>query len=481
MGSIAIVGLELDSSGALDARAVERLRSADTVVVPGSSGAAAEVLAAGGFPVVTFADLGLAERASAGEVVEALLGLAAAGDVVLASAGYPFVRHGVIAGLLARSGRTIDVLPVANPLQVLMLALDIDTTADLAIVDAGSLGVADLDRGTHLVITGVENSIVARVTAERLAHSYPVEHTVVAACGAEGGTFDVRTLALRDLGTLEADCRDWVLYVPPSRIMPPGGFRELVRIIGILRGPDGCPWDREQTHESLGSHLIEEAYETLGAIESGDPLALADELGDLLLQIVLHAEIGAGEGTFTIDDVVAAITTKIRRRHPHIFGTVTVADADEVTRNWDAIKREERPHTGALGEVPDALPALMRAQKISRRAAGVGFEWEDLDGVWAKVHEEIDELKAAERGSPEAAAELGDLLFTVVNVARHLGIDAETALRGTCVRFTGRFESMERAAAEASRPLGELQPHEWEILWQRAKREESAASSGLDE
>jgi tetrapyrrole methylase family protein/MazG family protein len=359
------------------------------VVVPSDTGAAANVLAGYCLPPVSFADLGLGERASTDEVVEALIGLAVRGDVALASAGYPFVRHGIIAGLLARAGSRIDVLPVTSPLQVLMLALDIDTTADLEIVDAGSLGTAHLNRDTHLIVTGIENSIVARVAAERLARFYPPEHTVIAAGCVDGGGFDVRPLTLRDLADVDGDCRDWVLYVPPSRIAPPGGFAELVRIISVLRGPDGCPWDREQTHESLGPHLIEEAYETLAAIESDDRAELAAELGDLLLQIVLHAEIGAGDGTFSIDDVIAGIITKIRRRHPHIFGTVTVSSAEEVTRNWDAIKRDERPHTGVLGEVPDALPALMRAQKISRRAAGVGFEWEDLDGVWAKVHEEI--------------------------------------------------------------------------------------------
>lgn len=264
--------------------------------------------------------------------------------------------------------------------------------------------------------------------------------------------------------------------------MPDGGaFDEFVRIIAILRGPDGCPWDREQTHESLASHLIEEAYETVAAIESGQPAALADELGDVLLQVVLHAEIAAGDGAFTINDVIAGIDTKIRRRHPHIFGDVTVSSAEEVTRNWDAIKRDERPQHGALGEVPDALPALMRAQKISRRAAGVGFEWEHLDDVWAKVHEEIDELKSAEPGSANAEDELGDLLFTVVNVARRMGIDAESALRDTCVRFVRRFEEMERVAAQGDRSLEDLGPLEWEELWGQAKRRESELRAGHEE
>ncbi|MBF4509264.1 MAG: nucleoside triphosphate pyrophosphohydrolase [Aeromicrobium sp.] len=478
MGSIAIVGLERDASGALDARSGERLGSADVVVVPTEALASAVAGLAPGVRVVTFASLGVPGRAGAAEVVEALIGLAAEGDVVLASAGYPFVRDGVVAGLLARTAAGVDVFPVVSPLQVLMLALDIDTTADLEIVDAGVIGSAELSRDAHLIVTGVENPIVARAVAERLRDLYPPEHTVVLAGCLSGEGFDLRPATVAVLEAGEVVCRDAALYVPPSRLAPPGGFDELVRIIAVLRGPDGCPWDREQTHASLGSHLIEEAYETLAAIESGDPRALTDELGDLLLQIVLHAEIGSGEGTFSIDDVVAAITTKIRRRHPHIFGSAVADTPEEVTRHWDAIKRDERPDAGVLGEVPAGLPALMRAQKISRRAAGVGFEWETLDDVWSKVHEEIEELKDAERGTPEAAAELGDLLFTIVNVARHLGIDSEAALRETCARFTRRFEHMETAAASAERPLGDLQPHEWEILWERAKDDESAAAGG---
>ena len=427
---------------------------------------------------MTFDSLGLAERATAAEVVEALLGRARDGDVALASFGYPSVREGIISGLLARAGESIDVFPVVSPLQVLMLALDVDTTADLEIVDAGSLSAARQQRDLHLIVTNVENAIVARKVAERLIGFYPPDHTVVSAGCLEGGGFDLTPLTLAELATGTHQCRDVALYVPPSRIEPPAGFSELVRIIAVLRGPDGCPWDREQTHESLKPHLIEEAYETLAAIESGDPAALADELGDLLLQVVLHAEIGAGEGTFSIDDVIASIITKIRRRHPHIFGTVTVSSAEEVTRNWDAIKRDEKPHTGTLGEVAETMPALMRAQKISRRAAGAGFEWPDVDGVWAKVHEEIEELKATEAGTPEAESELGDLLFTIVNVARHLGIDAESALRSTCVRFTRRFEHMESAAAGVSRPLGEIEAHEWETLWQQAKLKESAVDRG---
>ncbi len=254
----------------------------------------------------------------------------------------------------------------------------------------------------------------------------------------------------------------------------PTPFGEFVRVIAILRGPDGCPWDRVQTHESLRKNMIEEAYETVAAIESHSDAELCEELGDVLLQVVLHAQIAADEGRFDIDDVARGITSKIRHRHPHIFAEAEAGTADEVLANWDKIKHAEKSEKGhgALDGIPQGLPALMYAQKISRKAVAVGFEWETLDDVWEKVHEEIDELKATEPGSPEAVDEIGDLLFTVVNLARKQGIDAETALRQTCEKFRERWAHMEASAREAGRPLSEFALDEMEALWEQAKRRE---------
>jgi len=251
------------------------------------------------------------------------------------------------------------------------------------------------------------------------------------------------------------------------------GFDEFVEVIAALRAPDGCPWDREQTHRSIAKNMVEEAYEAVHAIEDDDIAELRDELGDVLLQVVLHAQIAADEGEFTIDDVVAAISAKIVRRHPHVFGEEVAANtASEVLANWDQIKAGERAQKrqGLLDTVPHALPALMRAQQISRKAVSAGFEWETLDDVWDKVHEEIDELKATEPGSPEAADEIGDVLFTVVNLARKQGIDAETALRATCDKFRSRWSAMEVAAEGQGRDVSDLSLAEQEALWQQAKR-----------
>ncbi len=253
------------------------------------------------------------------------------------------------------------------------------------------------------------------------------------------------------------------------------GFDEFVDVIAALRAPDGCPWDREQTHRSIAKNMVEEAYEAVHAIETDDIAEIREELGDVLLQVVLHAQIAADAGEFTIDDVVTSITAKIVRRHPHVFGEDVAADtASEVLANWDQIKATERAEKsqGLLDTVPHALPGLMLAQTISRKAVSAGFEWDTLDDVWGKVHEELEELRETEPGSPEAADEIGDVLFTIVNLARKQGIDAETALRGTCDKFRSRWSAMERAAALESRNVSDMTLDEQEALWQQAKRTE---------
>lgn len=253
------------------------------------------------------------------------------------------------------------------------------------------------------------------------------------------------------------------------------GFERLVRVMAVLRAPDGCPWDREQTHMTLRRHLVEEAYEAVAAIEAGDDAEIRDELGDILLQVVFHAQIASEEGRFDIEDVAAAIVAKLERRHPHIFADAVADTPEEVMTRWDAIKRTEnagKEHAGILDGIAPTLPALAYAEKISRRAVAVGFEWETVDDVWDKVHEEIEELKATDHGTPEAEEELGDLLFTVVNVGRKMGIDPEQALRMTCAKFIRRFSAMEGMAAEEGRDLAQLGIDEQEALWRRAKEGE---------
>ena len=247
-------------------------------------------------------------------------------------------------------------------------------------------------------------------------------------------------------------------------------FDSLVEIIARLRAPDGCPWDREQTHASLRSHLLSECYEVLEALDGGDPAKLCEELGDLLLQIMLHAQIGKDEGEFEITDVVESIATKIVRRHPHVFGSGKADNAEEVTHIWEEQKKGEREEgTSVLEGVPESMPALARAYEISRRAVRVGFEWEDIEGVIDKLAEEVGEIKDTDT-KEEKEKEFGDLLFTLVNVARWEGIDAEAALREANRKFSRRFAYMEELCRRRGLDFPALSFEEKDALWEEAKR-----------
>jgi tetrapyrrole methylase family protein/MazG family protein len=238
-----------------------------------------------------------------------------------------------------------------------------------------------------------------------------------------------------------------------------------------LHAPDGCPWDREQTHESLKRYLIEEAYEFIEAVDNHDPEHQKEELGDLLLQIVFHAVIAEEAGEYNMNDIVEGIVTKLERRHPHVFGKCDVSSANEVAINWDEIKREEKKErqASAIAGIPTSLPALLYANKLQSRAAKVGFDWDDVGGAIEKITEELDELKEARTGSGRVEEELGDLLFTVVNVARHFDIDPELALKGTSNKFERRFRYMEQHAADMNTTLSAMSLPEKDALWDQAK------------
>ncbi len=248
-------------------------------------------------------------------------------------------------------------------------------------------------------------------------------------------------------------------------------FTALVDIIARLRAPDGCPWDKEQTHASLREDLLEECYEVLEALDEGGSDKLCGELGDLLMQVVFHAQIAAEAGEFELGDVVSSITSKLIHRHPHVFGSKKVKDAEEVLLNWEVLKQEERgAGTSMLASVPKQMPALGYSQEVQRRVAQVGFDWEDIDGVIEKLAEEISELKQAD-SQERKAQEFGDLLFTLANIARRLGIDLETALRETNQRFYRRFTYMEEVCRQRGLNLRELSFDEQNALWEEAKRE----------
>ena len=261
-------------------------------------------------------------------------------------------------------------------------------------------------------------------------------------------------------------------------------MQQLVEIIWRLRQPDGCPWDRKQTHASIAKNMIEEAYEAVDCIEADDAAHLREELGDVLMQVVLHAQIAADAGAFTMADIARDINEKLIRRHPHVFGSTAAqaSSADDVLAIWDSVKLAEkgakdegtaesgeRPE-GLLDGVPRALPALMQAQKVSRKAAAVGFEWETTADVWDKVAEERAEFEAEPAGSEARELEFGDMLFALVNVARREGVDAESALRASTAKFRARWSAMEDAAYRRGRRIEDFSTEELNELWGRVKQ-----------
>src|SRR5712691_4935181 len=283
--------------------------------------------------------------------------------------------------------------------------------------------------------------------------------------------------------------------VKQKHLTPGQWFEKLVDVQARLRAPNGCPWDREQTHQTLGTYLIEEAYEVLEALESGNDAKFAEEMGDLLLQIVFHSQIAREEGRFTVAEVIREIHDKMVRRHPHVFGKTRAKDSAEVLRNWEQIKAEERRSSDKKGDsktgygvteevslldgVSRALPATLEGFQLTRKASRIGFDWEDSSGVFEKMQEETEELKKAlrERDHLKMEEELGDLLFAAVNLSRFLEIDPEIALKKANAKFTRRFRAMERLARKDGREFKDLRREEMEALWDAAKKPEGKPPS----
>jgi tetrapyrrole methylase family protein/MazG family protein len=305
---------------------------------------------------------------------------------------------------------------------------------------------------------------------------YPPAHRLHLARRGTGDVVDVEEFALENLAALSAPERVEALLIPPLGVE--AAFEGFQEVVARLRAPDGCPWDREQTHESLRTNLLEETYETLEAIDRNDATAMTEEFGDLLLQIILHAQIASEAGEYNMAEVLRGIHTKIVRRHPHVFGEVHVDGVKGVLQNWERLKEEERKNNGTahtkglLDGVPNVFPSLAQSQELQDRAARVGFDWKSVQGVMDKVLEEIEEVRSA----PDASAlsdEIGDLLFAVVNLARWNKVDAESALRQTNARFRRRFAHIEAAARQRGISTADLSFDELNRLWDEAKASES--------
>ena len=350
----------------------------------------------------------------------------------------------------------------------LLTVLGMDSIQTLAISDAGDWATRHalpFPPDAPALITGIETEARLQAVCAVLHTTYPLAHPLRLVRGAEVADSSLET----------ARGEGWeALFIPP--LATGASFESFQEIIAHLRAPDGCPWDREQTHLTLRKHLLEESYETLAAMDDEDPAKMREEFGDLLLQIVLNAQIGVEAGTFNMAGITQGIYEKIIRRHPHVFGEVQVGGAGDVLSNWEALKKEERKKKGEhekslLDGLPAALPALNQAQEFQDRAARVGFDWPEIDGVLEKVKEEIDEVKRAENPT-ELADELGDLFFALVNLARWKKVDAESALREASQKFKRRFVFVERRAQALDRPMKGMTIAELDALWNEAKQNE---------
>jgi tetrapyrrole methylase family protein/MazG family protein len=413
------------------------------------------------------------------------------GEIVYAVPGHPLVGESTVARLLDECRRrdiAYRIVGAPSFIDACLEAVGVAITEDLHVVDALSLDPnapappESLRTGGALLLYQVHSRDAAsnaKLALMRAGYPDDFSITVIVAAGVTGAerVFALPLFELDRYRDQDHLTSVWVPRLPDGQHRP--SFPDLVRVMARLRDPDGgCPWDLKQTHATLRPYVLEEAYEVAEAIDQDDPDKLCEELGDLLLQVVFHAQLGAEDGVFDSEDVCAGIVEKLIRRHPHVFGAVKVEGADEVLKNWQAIKATEKggeDRKSLLDGIPASLPALMAALEVSRRAVKAGFEWPDTGGVLDKAEEEFAELRAeieAGGGRERLEGELGDLLFTIVNVGRRLGIEPEDALRRQIERFQRRFRHIEERAVATGRALESLTLAEMEAFWQEAKAQE---------
>ncbi|MGI6345111.1 MAG: nucleoside triphosphate pyrophosphohydrolase [Bacillota bacterium] len=482
MVELFIVGLGPGELGNISVKSWRLLNSGLPVLLRTSEHPAVPELTAAGIAWSSCDDL-YEQSASFADVYEAIWQrlqewLQQHQQVIYAVPGHPLVGEYAVALILERaadSGLRVSLSSSMSSLEAVYEAVSVDPNEGLLITDALDGDELLIYPACNVIYLQVYDRLIASTLKLNLLEVYPDQWEVVIVQGA--GTDQLRTtrLPLWQLDHQEYDHLTSV-FVPRCPDVGTAGQRleELAAVMETLRSPEGCPWDRQQTHVSLKPYLLEEAYEVLEAIDQNDMHKLADELGDLLLQVVFHAQIARENGEFALDKPIELIVAKLRRRHPHIFGDVTVTSAAEVQENWEKIKAEER--TGQqleslLATVPRNMPALLQAYKLQQKAAQVGFDWPDVTGAWAKVHEEMAEVDAAvhSQSPDQIRQEVGDLLFAVVNVARFLDAEPESALLSTISKFRRRFTHLENRAKQAGRSLDDYDLEQLDVWWEEAK------------
>lgn len=400
------------------------------------------------------------------------------GDIVYAVPGHPLVAEKSVSNLIElckKENIEIDILPAISFIDALMESLKIDPISGIKVIDAFDMENQILDKRLGTIITQVYNKFIASEVKLKLLKYYSddMEIYFVRAAG-------VKELeSIRKIHIYELDRQDDIdhltsIYVPKN-LEGTKDFHDLLNVMETLRGEDGCPWDREQDHKSLKRYLIEECYEVLEAIDEEDEDKLIEELGDVLLQVVFHAQIGKEDGYFNINDVIKGICNKLIYRHPHVFGEAEVSNSKEVLVNWDDLKKKEKgleTYTEELKHIPKNLPALLRAEKVQKKASKVGFDWKDVKPALDKIIEELKEVKEVynSKNKGKIIEEVGDLIFSCVNVARFLDIDPEDALNYTIDKFISRFEYIEKKAKEIGTKLTDMSLEDMDKLWEMSKK-----------
>ncbi|GGG07985.1 MazG family protein [Paenibacillus albidus] len=406
-------------------------------------------------------------------------------EIVYAVPGHPMVAESAVSLLRERcpqAGIELNILGGESFLDEAFVRLGFDPIEGFQLLDASGIRSSQLQPELHTLIGQVYDTFTASETKLCLMEIYPPEYEVVVghALGVEAEESIVK-VPLYELDRLSGFGNLSLVYIPANRSadLRQRTFARLHEIVDILRSPEGCPWDREQTHESLRKNLIEETYEVLETIDEDDPDHMKEELGDLLLQIMLHSQMEEELGTFNVYDVIEGLNDKLIFRHPHVFGDKSAGDAEEALQNWEGMKAEEKRRKGVkpeelsvLSGIPRDLPALMKAYKLQKKASKVGFDWDDPREVLAKIREEVDELEEAidtGASAEEQMLELGDLLFAATNAARFIGADPEEALTRTNRKFVQRFQYIEQSLQRQGTTVQDSSLEVMEALWQEAK------------
>ncbi|WP_273837092.1 nucleoside triphosphate pyrophosphohydrolase [Guptibacillus sedimenti] len=481
MASITIIGTGAGDLTQLSLGSYRKLKSADRIFARTLDHPVLRELMSEGLVVTGFDDIYESNDSfeeTYRTIVDRLFEEAQQGSLIYAVPGHPMMAEATVQLLLeeqAQHGVEVIVAGGQSFLDDLFTAVRIDPIEGCQILDATRFTKSEVQVRNHLIFVQVYDQFTASSVKLTLMELLPDDYEVTVLQAAGSQDEKIMTVPLFELDRSMEVNNLTAVYVPPVKdtTLLYQDFEWVRHVVARLRGPGGCPWDQKQTHESLKKYLIEEAYEVLEAIDDQDDEHLADELGDVLLQVLLHAQIGEDEGMFTMEDVIGKLSDKLIRRHPHVFGNEQVQTAEEVVGLWNQVKEQEKDVAPSqFDTIQKGLPGLMRANELQKSAAKVGFDWDEVDPILEKVQEELTEFKEAVNNKTfhDQEDELGDLLFALVNVARYYKIDPEVAIHRTNHKFVSRFQYIERRVKEKGLEIEKLSLEELDYFWNEAKQ-----------